>query len=131
MGPLPPYASTEDFEAMEKGAVRKLAEPQAEAELPPTKDGFYHSTYDIVEYELPGAAPGSEPQLPFRPYQPQHAQAGPSSGGRNNREIDEQKFLLSDAEISRMKARARATASRTTHQEGESYDLGEPYHSRR
>lgn len=131
MGPLPPYASTEDFEAMEKGAVRKLAEPQAEAELPPTKDGFYHSTYDIVEYELPGAAPGSEPQLPFRPYQPQQSQAGPSGGGRNNREIDEQKFLLSDAEISAMKARARATASKTARQEGESHDLGEPYSNRR
>ncbi|KAK4240583.1 hypothetical protein C8A03DRAFT_13107 [Achaetomium macrosporum] len=134
MGPLPPYASTEDFEAMEKGAVRKLAEPQAEAELPPTKDGFYHYTSDIVEYELPGAAPGSEPQLPFRPYQPQHAQAGPSSGGRNNREIDEQKFLLSDAEISRMrveKAKARAAAAKMTQEEGESYDLGEPFNNRR
>lgn len=134
MGPLPPYASTADFEAMEKGAVRKLAEPQAEAELPPTKDGFYHYTSDTVEYELPGAAPQKEPQLPFNPYKA-HAQAGPS-GGRH-REIDEQKFLLSDAEITKMraeKAKARAAAAAAAakqHQqqeeeEEESYDLGDP-----
>ncbi|SPQ22694.1 1f63a052-6d10-4683-8f1f-1aaab1b27c66 [Thermothielavioides terrestris] len=139
MGPLPPYASSEEFEAMEKGAVRKLAEPQAEAELPPTKDGFYHYTSDTVEYELPGAAPQHEPQLPFRPYlQHAHAQAGPSSsggggGGRTNRVIDEQKFLLSDAEISRMRAEkaargdtAAAPAVRAMEEEeGESYDLGD------
>jgi hypothetical protein len=118
MGPLPPYATTEDFEAMEKGAVRKLPEP-ALAELPPTKDGFYHYTSHVPEYELPGAAPQHEPQLPFDPYRP-HPQAGSSSGGRI-REIDEQKFLLSDLEISRMKAKARAARA-----EEESYDLGEP-----
>ncbi|KAK4155175.1 hypothetical protein C8A00DRAFT_31972 [Chaetomidium leptoderma] len=165
MGPLPPYASTEDFEAMEKGAVRKLAEPQAQAELPPTKDGFYHYTSDIVEYELPGAAaPQHAPQLPFRPYQPHHQHhhlhagtgggAGPSSsggvGGRGaGREIDEQKFLLDDVEISRMRAEkakvraavvataataaAAATTTTTTPTvrvtrgdgEGEEYVLGE------
>jgi hypothetical protein len=84
------------LEATEKGTARKLAEPQAEAEVPPTKDGFYHSTDDSVEYELPGAASGSEPQPPFRPHQLQHSQAGPSGGGRNNEEVDEQKFLFSD-----------------------------------
>lgn len=124
MGPLPPYASTEEFEAMEKGAVRKLAEPQAEAELPPTKDGFYHYTSEIVEHELPGAAPQREPQLPFRPFKI-HPQAG-SSGGGGRWEVEEQKFLLSDAEISKMraeKAKARAPAPKA---EEESYDLGEP-----
>lgn len=128
MGPLPPYASTADFEAMEKGAVRKLAEPQAQAELPPTKDGFYHYTSDIVEYELPGAAPQNEPQLPYHPYRP-HLQAGPS--GRH-REIDEQKFLLSDVEITKMraeKAKARAAPAPAKTEE-ESYDLGEPLNRR-
>lgn len=118
MGPLPPYASTEDFEAMEKGAVRKLPEP-ALAELPPTKDGFYHYTSHVPEYELPGAAPQHEPQLPFDPYKV-HPQTGFSGGGRT-REIDEQKFLLSDVEISKMKAKARAARVKE-----ESYDLGEP-----
>ncbi|KAL2263337.1 hypothetical protein VTK26DRAFT_7217 [Humicola hyalothermophila] len=139
MGPLPPYASTEEFEAMEKGAVRKLAEPQAEAELPPTKDGFYHYTSDVVEHELPGAAPQNEPQLPFRPYKVHLQQAGGSSaagaggviGGRNIREIDEQKFLLDDAEIVKLreekaKARAAAAARQPVVKEEEEYDLGEP-----
>ncbi|KAL2147597.1 hypothetical protein VTI28DRAFT_8051 [Corynascus sepedonium] len=114
MGPLPPYATTEDFEAMEKGAVRKLAEPQAEAELPPTKDGFYHYTSDTVEYELPGAAPQHGPQLPFRPYQQQHQQLqhGHGHGGpHRGREFDEQKFLLEDVEILRAKAKAKAKQS--------------------
>ncbi|AEO58154.1 hypothetical protein MYCTH_2062582 [Thermothelomyces thermophilus ATCC 42464] len=118
MGPLPPYATTEDFEAMEKGAVRKLAEPQADAELPPTKDGFYHYTTDTVEYELPGAAPQHEPQLPFRPYEQQlqqhlqqHLQHGRGHGGPPGaREIDEQKFLLDDVELLREKARGKAKA---------------------
>jgi hypothetical protein len=134
MGPLPPYASTEDFEAMEKGAVRKLAEPQAQAELPPTKDGFYHYTSDVVEYELPGAAPQHEPQLPHRPYQP-HAHAQVGSRGR---EIDEQKVLLDDVEILRMrkeKLRIRAAmAAAETHKvrmegigEVEEYDMGEGF----
>ncbi|KAL1839734.1 hypothetical protein VTJ49DRAFT_1200 [Mycothermus thermophilus] len=125
MGPLPPYATTEDFEAMEKGAVRKLAEPQAEAELPPTKDGFYHYSTDVVEYELPGATPNHAPQLPFKPYQglmKAQNQSGPSGsgsgsgsarqpGGRSALEVDEQKFLLDDVEVRRMreeKARIRA-----------------------
>lgn len=147
MGPLPPYATTEDFEAMEKGAVRQLKPPQAEAELPPTKDGFYHYTSDVVEYELPGAAPQHEPQLPFRPYQPYqpqgHAQAGGAGGPGRGREIDEQKFLLDDVEVMRMraeKARIRAAnvaaaeaaaAAATTkgrkdgNGEVEEYDLGE------
>jgi hypothetical protein len=161
MGPLPPYASSEDFEAMEKGAVRKLAEPQAEAELPPTKDGFYHGySEDVVEYELPGAAPQRGPQLPFRPYlnvlQPgaggsSGAGAGPgvsgvggASGGVGWREIDEQKVLLDDEEVKRMraeKARIRAAAAAKAAAEGvegtggggssrgrqgeEEYDLGE------
>ncbi|KAK4039950.1 hypothetical protein C8A01DRAFT_36083 [Parachaetomium inaequale] len=133
MGPLPPYATTEDFEAMEKGAVRKLAEPQAEAELPPTKDGFYHYTSDIVEYELPGAAPQHEPQLPFRPYLP-YGQGG-NGGHAQGREIDEQKFLLDDVEVLRMraeKAQVRAENAARAKREGErerargeQYDLGE------
>ncbi|KAK0710867.1 hypothetical protein B0H67DRAFT_601735 [Lasiosphaeris hirsuta] len=115
-GPLPPYASTADFFAMEKGAIRKLAEPQAEAELPPTKDGFYHYASDFVEYELPGAAPQNEPQLPYHlgQYRRQNAEAGPcgpgtsaSGGGGPSggglREIDEQKFLL-EGEVLRMRA---------------------------
>lgn len=144
MGPLPPYASTEDFEAMEKGAVRKLAEPQADAELPPTKDGFYHYTSDVVEYELPGAAPQHAPQLPFKPYKMHQQQqgGGSSSGlggggtgagaGWTNREIDEQKFLLDDVEIARMREqKAKARAARAARPpppvvEEESYDLGEP-----
>ncbi|KAH6636058.1 hypothetical protein F5144DRAFT_591339 [Chaetomium tenue] len=137
MGPLPPYATTEDFEAMEKGAVRKLAEPQAQAELPPTKDGFYHYTSDIVEYELPGAALQHAPQLPFRPYQPHGAYngggaSGSGSGPHQGREIDEQKFLLDDVEIMRLreaKARARAANARRERREGdgdvEEFDLGE------
>ncbi|KAL2270478.1 hypothetical protein VTJ83DRAFT_2662 [Remersonia thermophila] len=146
MGPLPPYATTEDFEAMEKGAVRKLAEPQAEAELPPTKDGFYHYSTDIVEYELPGATPNHAPQLPFKPYKRlMEAQngAGPSSsgssssspgngpgsarqpGGRSALEVDEQKFLLDDVEMRRLreeKARIRAAqqaAARAAEQQEE------------
>ncbi|KAL2136595.1 hypothetical protein VTI74DRAFT_2900 [Chaetomium olivicolor] len=138
--PLPPYASTEDFEAMEKGAVRKLAEPQAEAELPPTKDGFYHYMSDSVEYELPGAAVQREPQLPFRPYQAGVGAQG-SGGlgvGRAGREIDEQKFLLDDVEIARLREeKARVKAKMKPEEEvklgregegygeGESYDLGE------
>ncbi|KAK3295459.1 uncharacterized protein B0H64DRAFT_359067 [Chaetomium fimeti] len=141
MGPLPPYATTADFEAMEKGAVRKLAEPQAQAELPPTKDGFYHYTSDIVEYELPGAAPQHAPQLPFRPYQPHSAYNGAAGGSGSSgphhgqgREIDEQKFLLDDVEIMRLraakaKARAKATSAKRESKEGEreaeEHDLGE------
>ncbi|KAK4106197.1 hypothetical protein N658DRAFT_563118 [Parathielavia hyrcaniae] len=146
MGPLPPYASSEDFEAMEKGAVRKLAEPQAQAELPPTKDGFYHYTSDVVEYELPGAAPERGPQLPFRPYEQRAARAqvvgeGGSGGfgmmgaGRGGRDLDEQKVLLDDEEVKWMKAekaRIRAAAAAAEGEaataakgwQGEEYDLG-------
>ncbi|KAK3899615.1 hypothetical protein C8A05DRAFT_17970 [Staphylotrichum tortipilum] len=145
MGPLPPYASTEDFEAMEKGAVRKLAAPLAQAELPPTKDGFYHYTSDVVEYELPGSGAGSgsggniggsggsgERDLGAggrgRMYQPFLA------GGGAGREIDEQKvLLLDDGEIARLKAekkRARAVAAKVEAEAergeggGEGGDLG-------
>ncbi|KAK0718413.1 hypothetical protein B0T26DRAFT_646364 [Lasiosphaeria miniovina] len=128
MVPLPPYASSKDFDAMEKGAIRKLAEPQAEAELPPTKDGFYHDGSEIVEYELPGAAPQHEPQLPFRPYRTAGPSGGSygsgySGGGGGRREIDEQKFLLSDIEISRMRAQKMKVRAAAAAQE--SYDLGE------
>ncbi|KAK1834629.1 hypothetical protein QBC39DRAFT_343568 [Podospora conica] len=51
MGPLPPYASAADFYSMEKGAIRKLAEPRAEAEQPPTKDGYYHG-YGLGRSEI-------------------------------------------------------------------------------
>ncbi|KAK4123310.1 hypothetical protein N657DRAFT_620066 [Parathielavia appendiculata] len=147
MGPLPPYASSEDFEAMEKGAVRKLAEPQAEAELPPTKDGFYHYTSDVVEYELPGAAPQRGPQLPFRPYEQRAAAAakaqaqvisGGSGGsglgvagrrgggggggmlvGRGGRDIDEQKVLLDDEDMKWMKAEKARIRAAAAGAEGE------------
>ncbi len=98
MGPLPPYASTADFYAMEKGAIRKMAEPQAQAELPPTKDGYYHDRVDVNEFELPGAAPQREPQLPFNPFRSQQQGTG------GFREIDEQKFLLDDAEMAHLRA---------------------------
>ncbi|KAK4231533.1 hypothetical protein QBC38DRAFT_506644 [Podospora fimiseda] len=133
-GPLPPYASTAEFEAMEKGAVRKWTEPQAEAELPPTKDGFYHGygAPELVEYELPGAAPQNEPQLPFHPYKPQ---ARPPGGGGGYMEIEEQKFLLDDLlsvedirKLKEEKARQkekREKEMREARERGEEYDLGE------
>ena len=98
MGPLPPYASTADFYAMEKGAIRKLAEPKAQAELPPTKDGYYHDRVDVNEYELQGSAPQGEVQLPFNPFRNQ------AQGGGSSRDIDEQKFLLDDAEMAHLRA---------------------------
>jgi len=133
MGPLPPYASSADFFAMEKGAIRKLAEPQAEAELPPTKDGFYHYTSDIVEHELPGAAKHNEPQLPYHPHPyKRHPEAGPSnatgtvggSAGGGLREIDEQKFLLLP-EISNLRAQKKKSRRGDVADEEEEYDLGE------
>lgn len=116
MGPLPPYATSEEFDAMGKGAVRKLPEPEAH-ELPPTKDGFYPDLRDIVEYELPGSTPEDEPQLPHDPYRQRavpDGDAGPSNTNarsRGWREIDEQKFLLSDVEMAKLreeKVRQRA-----------------------
>jgi hypothetical protein len=121
---------------MEKGAIRKLAEPQAQAELPPTKDGYYHGyTSDIVEYsELPGGAPNNEPQLPYHPHNyKKHPEAGPSSGPANGngggpsrlREIDEQKFLLLP-EISNLRAQKKKTQKiQPEEDEDEEYDLGE------
>ncbi|EGO57935.1 hypothetical protein NEUTE1DRAFT_81988 [Neurospora tetrasperma FGSC 2508] len=91
-GPLPPYASTEEYAAMENGAIRKLEEPRAHAELPPTKDGYYHATWDIVEHELPGDGYQRDPLYP---------QASASGRGRD---IDEQKFLLDDVEMAHLKA---------------------------
>ncbi|KAK3682751.1 hypothetical protein B0T22DRAFT_444923 [Podospora appendiculata] len=129
-GPLPPYASTADFYAMEKGAIRKLTEPEAH-ELPPTKDGFYHYQSDVVEYELPGAAPQHEPQLPYHPYK-NFIAAGPSGGGNGWRDIDEQKFLLSDllsdvemAKLRSLKAKQKAEreqAKAEAEARGEVYD---------
>jgi hypothetical protein len=155
MGPLPPYATPDEFAAMEKGAVRKLEEPKAEAELPPTKDGFYHEyAPDVVEYELPGAAPNNEPQLPFKPYQGlmggavgessssdgRTGQVGPR--GKSPLEVDEQKFLLDDEEMRKLreeKARLRALMQQQQAQQQaneerrkgrrgqvEEYDLGDP-----
>jgi len=147
MGPLPPYASSLEYIAMEKGAIRKLAEPQAQAELPPTKDGYYHGyTSDIVEYsELPGAARNNEPQLPYHPHPyKRHPEAGLSSsggapigsgsgsgsgnngGGGGLREIDEQKFLLLP-EISNLRAQKKKAQRRDQEEDEEDeYDLGEP-----
>jgi len=130
MGGLPPYASSEEFSAMEKGAVRRMEEP-TEIELPPTKDGYYPHTTDIVEYELQGA-PTPRPQRSVPVYKP-HAQGGPS-----NAFIDEQKVLLSDmfseadlASFREQKAKARrdreaaAAAASSSRGAGESYDLSE------
>ncbi|KAH8902584.1 hypothetical protein BR93DRAFT_868656, partial [Coniochaeta sp. PMI_546] len=105
VAPLPPYASTEDFYAMEKGAIRKMQEPAAQAELPPTKDGYYHFGDHGNEYELQGAAPQNEQQHPHQPYRNQ------ALGPGRAREVDEQKFLLSDVEMAQLKqqkARVRA-----------------------
>jgi len=129
MGPLPPYASTEDFYAMEKGAIRKLEEPEAH-ELPPTKDGFYHYASDVVEYELPGSSIQQEPQLPYDPYRQRIADgdAGPSNGRSGGwRDIDEQKFLLSDVEMAKLRAeKVKARAKMAAEQkEPESYKLEE------
>ncbi|KAB5523000.1 hypothetical protein GE09DRAFT_487184 [Coniochaeta sp. 2T2.1] len=95
--PLPPYASTADFYAMEKGAIRKLQEPAAQAELPPTKDGYYHFGDHGTEYELQGAAPQNEQQQPHRPYRYQTAGLG------NKRDLDEQKVLLDDVEMAHLR----------------------------
>lgn len=128
--PLPPYASVTDFHAMEKGAIRTVAEPEACAELPPTKDGYYHFGDDSVEYELPadGAArTARETQLPYRLYRKR-------PDGKPGHQLEEQKFLLSDAEISMMRAKKKAAAVSTTtppHQPppgdeayaGESYEM--------
>jgi hypothetical protein len=97
--PLPPYASAADYYAMENGAIRKLDEPKATAELPPTKDGYYQYGDRTDEYELQGTGLRGEPQRPHRV-------------GRG-RDMDEQKFLLGDEDMSKlkeMKARKRAEA---------------------
>jgi hypothetical protein len=98
VAPLPPYASAADFFAMEKGAIRKLAEPTAQAELPPTKDGYYHFGDALNEHELPAAGPHGDPHLAHQPYRFM-------PDGRM-REVDEQKFLLSDVEIKMLKQKA-------------------------
>jgi hypothetical protein len=78
---------------MEKGAIRKLSEPAAEAELPPTKDGYYHMG-DVNEVELSG-----QPRMPFRRYD------------ALGRELDEQKFLLDDLEMSRIRREKMRSSS--------------------
>jgi hypothetical protein len=118
VGPLPPYASTADFYAMEKGAIRKLQEPAAQAELPPTKDGYYHFGDHGTEYELQGAAPQNEQQHPHQPYRNQTAGLGRA------REVDEQKFLLDDVEMAHLKAqKARIRAAQQQQQSGESFEM--------
>lgn len=99
--PLPPYASVADFHAMEKGAIRTMAEPEARAELPPTKDGYYHFGDDAIEYELPADAVRHDAQLPYKLYRNR-------ADGKPGRELEEQKFLLSDVEIAEMRARKKA-----------------------
>lgn len=114
--PLPPYASTAEFYAMEKGAIRKLREPAAQAELPPTKDGYYHFGDHGTEYELQGAAPQNEQLHPHQPYRNQTAGLGRA------REVDEQKFLLDDAEMEYLKAqKARIRAARQ--EGGETFEM--------
>lgn len=115
VGPLPPYASAADFYAMEKGAIRKIQEPTAQAELPPTKDGYYHDGDHTNDFELPGALPPSEDQHPYQPYRNQ-------MDSRGRREVDEQKFLLSDVEISRMRQQ-KAAARAAMRPAGESYEM--------
>ncbi|KAM7186909.1 hypothetical protein V8F20_011190 [Naviculisporaceae sp. PSN 640] len=140
MGPLPPYATSREFDAMNKGAIQKLPEPEAH-ELPPTKDGFYAEYHDVVEYELPGSAPQDEPQLPHDPYRQRAAVAdssgeagpsNPSARSRGWREIDEQKFLLSDVEMAKLreeKVRQRAArlAAEQEQQRREQQRDGESY----
>ena len=116
--PLPPYASIDDFEAVEKAAVRTTAGPEERAELPPTKDGYYHFGEDVVEYELPAAAQkGHQPQLPYQLYR--------NNADGRGRELEEQKFLLSDAEIAKMRVvRKAARPSPPTNGEAvESYEM--------
>ncbi|KAK4179017.1 hypothetical protein QBC36DRAFT_323426 [Triangularia setosa] len=137
LGGLPPYASATEYEAMEKGAIRNLPEPQAGVELPPTKDGYYHDNYETIEYELPGAAPQNAPQLPFQVYQVQQDSGrGGRPGGRTQVVVDEQKVLMSDlfsdADMKLfMEQKAAAKAKRLKEMEeakarGEEYDLGQP-----
>lgn len=103
------------------GAIRTLEEPPARAELPPTKDGYYHFGDAADEYELPGNGGGGgggggvsssllplgqhghAPQMPHRLYRDRDGGGGGGPGGRG-RELDEQKFLLSDVEIAKMRA---------------------------
>lgn len=122
LAPLPPYASAADFYAMEKGAIRKLQEPAAAAELPPTRDGYYHFGDHGTEYELQGAAPQNEQQHPHQVYRNQ------ADGRGRRREVDEQKVLLSDAELAHMRAqkariRAAQQAAQQAQQGGESYEM--------
>ncbi|KAK0666208.1 hypothetical protein QBC41DRAFT_326401 [Cercophora samala] len=137
VGGLPPYASEIEFQAMTKGAIRNLPEPQAGAELPPTKDGYYPEFHATTQYELPGAAPQDAPQLPFQVYSVQQdsGRAG-RPGGRTQMVVDEQKVLMSDlfsdADMKLfMEQKAAAKAKRLKEMEeakarGEEYDLGRP-----
>lgn len=132
--PLPPYASSADFESMAAGAIRKLREPEPHAaELPPTKDGYYYQHYPGAgaeeEYELQGsggAAQRSEPLRPHRPYANRTtAAAGP--GQSRAREVDEQKFLLSDVEMAQLKRlKERVRAGQKAGEAGEAYEMQRP-----
>jgi hypothetical protein len=105
---------------MEKGAIRKLGEPSAQAELPPTKDGYYHFGDHGTEYELQGAAPEREQQLPHQPYRNQTAGLG------RTREVDEQKFLLDDAEMSYMREQKRRIREQQQQQQQQAARQGQP-----
>ncbi|KAK5663871.1 hypothetical protein OQA88_77 [Cercophora sp. LCS_1] len=125
MGPLPPYETADRYRLWEEGAIKTLEEPQAEAELPPTKDGFYHGYgSDVVEYELPGTAAQSQPQLPHNPHGETYKRHAEARGPRGPGEIDEQKFLLLPE---MMNLRAQKVKKKQTRDEGqgEEYDLGE------
>ncbi|KAK4667994.1 uncharacterized protein QC764_702850 [Podospora pseudoanserina] len=98
VGGLPPYASQIEFEAMTKGAIRNMPEPQAGAELPPTKDGYYPEFHPMTQVELPGEAP----QLPFQVYSVQQQDsssgrrgAGAGAGAGAGMVVAEQKVLIS------------------------------------
>lgn len=119
----PPYAyPTSDFYAIEKkkGAAVGAA-AAAQAELPPTKDGYYHFGDRGTEYELPGAAvaPRNEQLRPHRPFA-----AGP--GRAAGRDVDEQKVLLDDGEVAYLKAqkaRIRAARQAQRQQDGQSFEM--------
>ncbi|KAL1852505.1 hypothetical protein VTK73DRAFT_9179 [Phialemonium thermophilum] len=116
---LPPYASPADLSTMTQGAIRPMPPPPpATAELPPTKDGYYPLAYDgSDEHELPGAAPQREPQLPHRlyGYQEPWSQLGDRGSTRaRRREVEEQKVLLDDLDLTDLKRVAAARDGQPT-----------------
>ena len=91
---------------MSRGAVRTLELPrEVQAELPPTKDGYYHFLAPVAlqqtgtgqeeEFELEGGwGPGKEPLFPFRPWEA--GRRGRRGMGSEDVWMEEQKVLLDD-----------------------------------